>query len=92
MVPFIPSHQHVVANLDTSFFDQKMKRIVRRTEKRLKVGDQPIEFMVMENTVMHGTNEDPQLLAMASIAAAQANTYNVGKLVEDTKYYKEKMK
>ena len=41
---------------------------------------------------MHGTHEDPRLLAMASIAAAQANVDNVGKLVEDTEYYKEKMK
>ena len=30
LVPFIPSHAHVVANLDTIFFNQRKKRIVRR--------------------------------------------------------------
>ena len=39
-------------------------------EKRLKVGDQPVEVMVTEKTVMHGTNEDPRLLTMESVAAA----------------------
>ena len=40
---------------------------------------------------MQGTNEDPQLLAMASIAATQTNKDNVSKLVEDVEHYKERM-
>ena len=58
----------------------------------MQVGDQPIEVMVTKKAVMHGTNEDPRLLATESVATTQANVYNVSKFVEDTKYYKEKMK
>ena len=46
----------------------------------------------MEKIVMHGTNEDPLLLTMASIVAAQAIADNFGKMVKDAEYYKDKMK
>ena len=39
LVPFKPSHKHAMAGLDTIFFDQNKKIIVRRSEKRLKIGD-----------------------------------------------------
>ena len=57
----------------------------------MKVGDQPVEFMAMKKTVMQGTNEDPQLLAMERVEVAQANVDNVSKLVEDVGNYKEIM-
>ena len=80
-----------MSSLDNFFFDKNKKIIVRRLEKRLKVGDQHVEFMVTEKTFIQGTNEDPQLLTMASVAAAQANANNVSKLVEDVGNYKERM-
>ena len=80
-----------MANLDTIFFDHSKKRIVRRAEKRLKIGDQHVQIMVTEKTVLQGMNEDLKLLAMESIASAQDNIVNVSKLVEDTEKYKEKM-
>ena len=39
LVPFTPSHKHIVAILDTIFFEKNKKRIVRRSEKRLKIVD-----------------------------------------------------
>ena len=91
LVPFTPSHKHVMASLDTILFDKNKKRIARRSEKRLKIGDRPVEVMVTERTVMQGTDEDPQLLAMASMATVQANANNVNKLVEDVEHYKQRM-
>ena len=91
LVPFTPYHKHVVTSLDTIFLDQNKKRIVRMSEKRLKIGYRPIEVMVTEKTVMQGTNEDPQLLAMENIEVEQYNAYNVSKLVEDDEHYKERM-
>ena len=57
----------------------------------MKVSDQLVEFMVMEKKFMQGTNEDPQLLVMASIIVGQANVDNVSKLVEHVGNYKERM-
>ena len=41
------------------------------------MGDKPVAAMVTENIVMHRTDEDPRLLTMVGIAAAQANAINV---------------
>ena len=62
-----------------------------RSEKRLNTGDQPVEIMVTEKTVLQGTNKDPKLLAMAGVATTLDNVDNVEKLVEDVDQYKEKM-
>ena len=52
MVPFTPSKHHVVASLDMIFFDKNKKNIVRRSKKRLNIGDQPDAVTVIEKTVM----------------------------------------
>ena len=59
LIPFIPSREQVVANIDTIFFDLDKKIIVRRKEKRMKMGEKPMVVMVTEVTVMHKTDEDP---------------------------------
>ena len=51
--------------------------IVMRTEKKMDVGGQPAEIMVTEKTVLHGTNTNPKLLAMAGVASALTNVNNV---------------
>ena len=48
-------------------------------------------WSVTDNTVMQGTNEDPQFLASVSIESVQANADNVNKLVGDVEHYKERM-
>ena len=75
-----------MTSLDTILFDKNNKTIVRRSLKRLKIGDQLDVFTVTENTIMQGTNEDPQFLA-----SAQPNADNVNKLVGDAEHYKERM-
>ena len=63
-------------------FDPKWKAIVRRVEKKLKVGTQPEVTTVTEKPVMKGTYEDPQIMASIGVVATQANAYNVDKLKE----------
>ena len=91
MVPFTAISHHAVTCLDTIFIDMNKKIIVRRSENRLKISDQPDVVIVTEKTVIDGTNKDPKFLAFVSIAAAQYDVDNVDKLVEDTEHYKEKM-
>ena len=91
LIPFIPSREQAVANLDTILFDKRKKRIVMRLEKRINTGDQPVEITVTEKTILQGKNKDPKLLAMSGVAAALANVDNVSKLVEDADRYQEKM-
>ena len=91
LVPFTPSKQNAVASLDKVVFDLKRKSIVRRVEKKLKVGTQPEVTTVTERPVMKGTDEDLPLMASIGVAAAQANAYNVGILKETVDQYKEKM-
>ena len=80
-----------MACLDTILFDKNKKTIVRRSEKRLNISDQPNVVTVTEKTVMQGTNEDPQFLASVSITSTQYNADNVNKLVGDVEHYKEIM-
>ena len=87
LIPFTPSREQAVANLDTIFFDLEKKRIVRRKEKRMKMGDQPVAVMVTEKTIMHRIDEDPRLLAMEGIEVGQDNAVNVGKMAGDTEQY-----
>ena len=56
LVPFTPSKHHVVACLDMILFNKNKKTIVRRSEKRLKISDQPDVVIVTKNTIMQGTN------------------------------------
>ena len=52
LIPFIPSHEQAIENLDTNFFDKRKKRIVMRSEKRLNTGDHPVEIMVTKKKVL----------------------------------------
>ena len=91
IVPFTPSKQHAIACLDKVVFDPKWKTIIWRSEKKLKAGTQLEVITVTERAVMKGTDEDPQLMASMSVAATQANAYNVGRLKETVGQQKEKM-
>ena len=88
---FTPSKHHIVACLDTIFFERNKKTIVRRSEKILKVDTQPDVITMTEKNVVEKTNQDPKFLASISVAAAQANADKVEKLMEDAEHYKEKM-
>ena len=63
LVPFTPSKQHAVKCMDKVVFDPKQKTIVRRSEKKLKVGTQLEVITVTKRAVMKDIDEDPQLMA-----------------------------
>ena len=77
LIPFIPSQEQAVADLNTIFYDKNKKRIVMKTEKKMDTGGRPSEIMVTEKAVIHGTNTDPKILAMAGVASALTNVNNV---------------
>ena len=79
LIPFIPSQEQEVADLNTIFYDKNKKRIVMRTEKKVDTGEKQ-EFMVTEKKIVHGTNKDPRLMARPSVASSLANEDNVDKL------------
>ena len=62
-----------------------------RTEKRMDSGGQPVDIMVIEKTILHGTNKDPKLLAAVGVASSLANVDNVNQMVDDLEQYNEKM-
>ena len=60
LVPFTPSKQHEVVNLENVFFDPKQKSIVWRSKKTLKIGTQPEVTTITEKTVVKNIEEDPK--------------------------------
>ena len=91
LTPFTPSKKHIMAHLDTIIFEKKRNIIMRRSEKILKMGTQVDVVTVTENTIMEGTHKDPKSMASVNIAAAQAGTDNVDRLIDDVYINKEKM-
>ena len=88
-IPFIPSKEKEVANLNTIFYDKNKKRIVMRTKKKVDTGEKQ-GIMVTEKTIVHGTDKDPRLLAKVGVASALANEDNVDKIMTDLEQYKKK--
>ena len=68
----------------------KEETIVQRLKKRLRTDTRLEVVIVTKNTVVQETNQDPVFLASITVATAQANASNVGKLVENVEHYKER--
>ena len=62
-----------------------------KTEKNLRIGNQPPITTVSEKTVLRNVEEYPKQLASMGIATAHANYYNINKLIETLDHYKGKM-
>ena len=61
-----------------------------RTEKRVDTGENQ-GVIVIEKTVIHGTDKDPRLLARVGVSLSVANVDNVDKIVDDLEQYKKKI-
>ena len=90
LIPFIPSQEEEVADMNTMFYDKAKKRIVRRMEKKVDTGEKK-GVMVTEKTIVHGTNKDPRLMARAGVASALANEDNVDKIMTGLEQYQKKI-
>ena len=71
LIPFMPTKGEEVLDFSTIFYNKEKKRIVKRTEKKVKTGEQ-LGKMVTDKTLVHGTNKDPRLIARAGVALTQA--------------------
>ena len=91
LIPFNPSQEQVVADLNTIFYDKNKKRIVMIIENMVDTRNRHIGVMVTKKTIVHGTNKDPKLLGMEGVASALANVDNVDKMVDNLEQYKEKL-
>ena len=73
------------------FLDKARKTIVRRLEKILKICNQPDVVIVIEKTIMQGTNQDPIILVSIKFSTPQYNVDNVGQAVQYVENYKQRM-
>ena len=82
LVPFVQKKGEEIPDFNTVFYDRATKRIVKRTEKRVETRDMPGK-MIMDMTVMLGTEQDPRFTLRAGSAFIQASEDNVGKIITD---------
>ena len=79
-----------VPDLNTIFYDKVKKRIVKRTEKKVNTRGKK-GVMVTEKAVVHGTDKDLILMAMASVATTLATEDNVDKIMTDLEQSQKKI-
>ena len=82
LIPFTPTEEDEVPDLNTIFYDKAKKRIVKRIEKKVKTGGKR-GVMVTEKALDHGTDRDLRLMARASVAIALATEDNVDRIMTD---------
>ena len=71
-----------VPDFSTIFYDKEKKRIVKRTEKKVETGRQSGK-MIIDKTLVYGTDADPRLTARAGVALTQATEDNVDRMMTD---------
>ena len=82
LIPFTPTEEDEVPNLNTIFYDKVKKRIVKRTERKVNTGAKK-GVMVTRKAVVHSTDKDPILMAKASVATTLACEDNFDKIMTD---------
>ena len=88
LVPFTPSKQYDVACLEDVQFDPKMKSIVWRTEKTMKMGEQPPVTTITKRIVVKNVEDNTKKMASMGIATAYENAHNIDKLTETLEQFK----
>ena len=91
LVPFTPSKQYDISILEDMHFYPKKKSIMWRTEKTLRMGDQPSVTTMTERIVVKNVEDNLKQMASMGIASAYENSHNVNNPIEAIKQYKGKM-
>ena len=78
----MPIEGEEVPEFSTILYDKEKTRIVKRIEKKVETWGQPGK-MITDKTIVHGTNQDPQLIAWAGVALTQATKDNVNRIMTD---------
>ena len=71
-----------IPDFSTIFYDNKKKRIIKRTKKNVEIGGQ-LGMMITDKNLVHGTDADPWLTARAGVALTQTTKDNVDRLMID---------
>ena len=82
LVPFVQKKGEEIHDFDTVYYDREMKRIMKRTERKVEAGNMPGK-MITDTAVMLGTYQDPRFTLRAGSAFIQASKDNVGKIITD---------
>ena len=78
LVPFEQKIREEVPDFNTIFYDKEMKRIVKRTEKKVEIGGL-FGKMITDTTIVYGTDRDPRFTIRAGAALIHASKDNVEK-------------
>ena len=62
-----------------------------KTEKTLRIGNQPPVTTMIERTVVKNVEDNPKQLASLGIANAYVNAHNIDKLAQTLEQCKDKM-
>ena len=81
-MPFTPSKKYDVACLEDVQFDPKKNTIMWKTEKTLRMGNQPLVTTMIKRIVVRNVEDNPKQLASMGIKNAYENAHNIDKLIE----------
>ena len=88
LIPFIHKEGEEIPDFSTIFYDKEKNMIVKRTEKKVEIGGQSRK-MIIEKTVVYGTDADPRLTARAGVELTQDTEDNVDRLMTDLEQSKK---
>ena len=70
------------------FYDRATKRIIKRTEKRVEIGEMPGK-MITDTAVMLGTYQDPRFTLRVGTALIHASEDIMDKVITDLEHSKK---
>ena len=82
LIPFEPKKGEEVSDFNTIFYDRERKRIVKRTERKVKIGGQSGK-MINDTTMVYGTDKDPGFTIRAGAALIHASEDNFDWIMTD---------
>ena len=88
LVPFVQKKGEEIPDFNTIFYDRATKRIVKRTERRIETRGW-LGKMIMDMTVVLGTDWDPRFTIRAGAALIQASEDNVDRIMTDLELSKK---
>ena len=88
LIPFEQKKGEEIPDFNTIFYDRERKRIVKRTERKVKTGGQSGK-MINDTTVVYGTDKDPRFTIRVGAALIHASEDNVDKIMTDLEQSKK---
>ena len=80
LIPFMQKEGEEVPDFSTIFYDKEKKRIVKRTKKKVEIGEQS-RNMIIDKNLVYGIDADPRLTSRSGVALTQDTEDNVDRLM-----------